>query len=572
MMKFITLLLAIFLSISPVLAKQKVALVIGNANYPGQTYNNLFTPLKNPVNDAEDMKAVLEDYDFEVILLKDGEMENMEDAIDEFEKRLENSEVGLFYFAGHGVQIEGTNYLIPVGKKFRSAKPVKGGHAIDANDVLGMMEEAGTQVNIVILDACRTKMSIKSRGIAKRGLAEMNAKGSMIVYATAPGKEASDGEGDERNGIYTKHLVATMKNGNGLPIYEVFNQTGAAVEKATNSKQTPWYNSSFHGEFCLGPCRRPTTPTRSNEILALGKYFITQIEEALKQDRQDQAEKYLVMLRAANPGSLKLAELEARLVDSDGDGFIDELDKCPNNTISEKAKGVYKSGSKKGCPLDSDKDGVADYQDSCPRNTSTEISKKVNSRGCPLDLDKDGIADYQDLCPRNISKSERTKDIYKSGSKKGCPIDPDIRYYDNNDGTVTDTRSGLIWLKNANCFGWIIWDTARQSAAKLAHGQCGLSDGSRAGMWRLPTRKEWKAMIDDKYRPAISNATGTGPWKEGDAFSDVVSMDYWSSNAYTGSYWRAWGVNLNSGKFYTYNNRDFGYYGDGLRVWPVRSR
>jgi hypothetical protein len=108
------------------------------------------------------------------------------------------------------------------------------------------------------------------------------------------------------------------------------------------------------------------------------------------------------------------------------------------------------------------------------------------------------------------------------------------RYTDNGDGTVTDNQNGLIWLKKANCSGRkMTWEKAMQWAAKLAHGQCGLSDGSKAGDWRLPTRDEWEAMVDNRYKvPALSNAAGTGQWKEGDAFSGVVSSFltwYWSS-------------------------------------------
>jgi hypothetical protein len=98
-------------------------------------------------------------------------------------------------------------------------------------------------------------------------------------------------------------------------------------------------------------------------------------------------------------------------------------------------------------------------------------------------------------------------------------------------GTVTDNRSGLIWLKNANCFGRQNWETAMQSAANLKSGQCGLSDGSTAGMWRLPTKEELIAMVDKRYQnPALSNAAGTAQWKEGDAFSNVQTGYYWLSS------------------------------------------
>jgi serine/threonine protein kinase/tetratricopeptide (TPR) repeat protein len=139
------------------------------------------------------------------------------------------------------------------------------------------------------------------------------------------------------------------------------------------------------------------------------------------------------------------------------------------------------------------------------------------------------------------------------------------RYTDNGDGTVTDNRTGLIWLKNANCFGRQNWETAMQSAAKLADGQCGLTDGSKAGDWRLPTKEEWKAMVDNRYtQPALSNAAGTDQWKEGDAFSGVQSDIYWSSSTNVNATSNAWYVGLNGGNVSS-GTKTFTNY-----VWPVR--
>jgi hypothetical protein len=145
------------------------------------------------------------------------------------------------------------------------------------------------------------------------------------------------------------------------------------------------------------------------------------------------------------------------------------------------------------------------------------------------------------------------------------------RYIDNGDGTVTDNRSGLIWLKKANCFGEQNWKEAKQSAANLANGQCGLRDGSRRGMWRLPSKEEWEAMIDEKYvdrenysQPAISNAAGTGPWKEGDAFSGGQTGYYWSSTTYANNTDYAWYVNLGVGGVGD-GNKSSAFY-----IWPVR--
>jgi len=143
---------------------------------------------------------------------------------------------------------------------------------------------------------------------------------------------------------------------------------------------------------------------------------------------------------------------------------------------------------------------------------------------------------------------------------------PTPRYTDNEDGTITDNQNGLIWLKNANCYGEQSWETAMQSAAHLASRQCGLSDKSKAGMWRLPTKEEWEAMVDKSIPypgPMISNAAGTGKWTEGDAFLGVSSW-YWSSSTRTGGAASAWDVYLSSGYMHNASKTSTSY------VWPVR--
>jgi len=106
------------------------------------------------------------------------------------------------------------------------------------------------------------------------------------------------------------------------------------------------------------------------------------------------------------------------------------------------------------------------------------------------------------------------------------------RYVDNNDGTITDSRTHLIWLKNAHCFGQEIWYQAKQTVAKLKTGQCNLRDNSKMGEWRLPTKKEWEFMLEKKYRKlTLSNALGTGQWREGDAFVGVQLSKYWTASS-----------------------------------------
>ena len=142
---------------------------------------------------------------------------------------------------------------------------------------------------------------------------------------------------------------------------------------------------------------------------------------------------------------------------------------------------------------------------------------------------------------------------------------PTPRFTDNTDGTVTDKLTGLVWLKNANCFGLKNWSTALTDSNGLANGACGLSDGSSAGDWRLPNEKELHSLIDLAYfNPALSNAAGTGQWIEGSAFSGVQSNLYWSSSTFASNTTVAWGVYLNFGNV-GFNNKTNTYY-----VWPVR--
>jgi len=145
------------------------------------------------------------------------------------------------------------------------------------------------------------------------------------------------------------------------------------------------------------------------------------------------------------------------------------------------------------------------------------------------------------------------------------PSSSSDRYTDNGDGTVTDNRSGLVWLKNANCFNWQKWDAAMQSAANLASGQCDLSDGSTSGIWRLPSKEEWEAMIDENYeQPALSNKAGTDKWTEGDIFLDVQSNTYWSSTTDASDTTFAWYMGL--GSHYVGNVPKVAT----CYVWPVR--
>jgi uncharacterized caspase-like protein len=168
-------------------SEQRVALVIGNSAYKE-------APLSNPVNDATDIARALSEVGFKVILKRNANTREMRQAIREFGGELKRAQVGLFYFAGHGVQVKGANYLVPVGADIQNEADAED-LAVDANYALRTMEDAQVRVSIVILDACRNNPFTRSFRSTARGLATMNAAtGSIVAFSTAPGSVAADGE------------------------------------------------------------------------------------------------------------------------------------------------------------------------------------------------------------------------------------------------------------------------------------------------------------------------------------------------------------------------------------------
>lgn len=226
------------------IVQQRVALVIGNSDYES-------VPLRNPVNDARAMAQALREVGFEVLHLENASRNVMQDAIQTLGRKLSQGQgVGVFYFAGHGVQSDGRNFLIPVNSGLQNESDLPR-LSVDAADVLQSMEAANNSLNIVILDACRNNPFKKFRGLARGGLAAMQApKGSLIAFATSPGAVASDGAGS--NGVYTKYLLDNLRTP-GIQVEQMFKRVRSGVIAETENQQIPWETTSIQGDFMFAP-------------------------------------------------------------------------------------------------------------------------------------------------------------------------------------------------------------------------------------------------------------------------------------------------------------------------------
>ncbi len=243
----------LMMSLTAAAQQAKVALVIGNAAYAD------LTPLMNPVNDAEDMAEALGALGFAVTTKTDIGKAEMEQAIGDFAQQLsQQNGIGLFYFAGHGVQYQEHNYLAPSDAVIRNEVDIKY-QMVDAEYVLEQMAWANNRMNIVILDACRAEVpflrSFSRAGIG-RGLVEMTApKGTVLAFATSKGSAAKDGDG--RNGVFTGAILAELRENPCRSISDLLINVAGRVDAATHGEQLPWQHLMLTRPFALAECVTP---------------------------------------------------------------------------------------------------------------------------------------------------------------------------------------------------------------------------------------------------------------------------------------------------------------------------
>lgn len=251
-------------------SNQKLALVIGNAAYPKW-------PLRNPLNDARAVAASLTDVGFDTTSALDVSLRNLEANVNRFVARVRPGDSVVFYYAGHGIQLEGENYLVPTDFDAKDEADAKYA-AYSASRVQERLEKAGARVIVLVLDACRNNPFKASRA-AGGGLAAMGSgKGTLIAFATAPGQTADDNP-TGNNGLFTSHLIQTLREP-GLSIEQVFSRVRERVYRDSQGRQVPWTVSSVIGEIYLRQTGAPAPQPAVNPLSRQTSIAPTTIDHA----------------------------------------------------------------------------------------------------------------------------------------------------------------------------------------------------------------------------------------------------------------------------------------------------
>jgi uncharacterized protein (TIGR02145 family) len=284
--------------------EKRIALVIGNGNYLGSI-------LANPENDAKSMAEALRRLGFMVYLYENLNSSQMKRAIDDFGMILRGNDVGLFYYAGHGIQAKGFNYLIPVDAQLKTEEQVEY-DCVRADRLLSLMETSGTKVNVIILDACRNNPFERSwtRSPNGRGLAFMNAPGgTLIAYSTSPGNTAQDGSG--RNSPYTSAILKSIEIP-GITIIQMFQNVRNIVSQITNKRQIPWESTSLTGDFYFNPDRDSSIIAKTQVPKLTANELITRLTGDLYSNPERDSS---VMVKAQIPESTTNESITSESVD-----------------------------------------------------------------------------------------------------------------------------------------------------------------------------------------------------------------------------------------------------------------
>ncbi len=315
----------------------RIALVIGNSAYPG-------APLVNPANDARAMGDTLRGLGFIVVELRDAQKAQMADAIAKVRASLQGKQgVGMLYYAGHGLQLDWQNYMVPVDARLSNAADVPA-QTVNINSVIEAFKTAGNRMNILVLDACRDN---PFAGTATgKGLAQLDAPpGTFLAYATAPGNVAEDGDATGGNGLYTQYLLEELKKP-VAKIEDVFKRVRFNVRQKSQGRQIPWESTSLEDDFFFN----------SGKLVAVAKLSEHEKENAFNAEKIDWD----------------------RIKDSrNTDDFFAFLKKYPSGFISEQAQAVLERLQKAKVTTVANKDGVTQLPSSARFRLGDEWTMRI---------------------------------------------------------------------------------------------------------------------------------------------------------------------------------------------------
>jgi hypothetical protein len=465
---------AVMASLTPSLAQApgdlRVALVIGNAAYAGTA------ALANPGNDASAMGETLRSLGFTVVEIKDGSKLQMHDAIGRVKATLQGKQaIGMLYYAGHGLQLDWRNYMVPVDAKLSKPADVPE-QTVDIAQVIDAFKSAGNRMNIVVLDACRDN---PFAGTATgKGLAQLDAPmGTFLAYATAPGNVAEDGDAKSANGLYTKYLLEELKKPTAK-IEDVFKRVRLNVRKQSQGRQIPWESTSLEDDFFFNAGLRPTQKLSDSEK---DKAFTTEKADWDKIKDSKNVDDFYSFLKTYPNGNINgLAQSKLEQLQKSQTVVVPDQQGRKLSSMFE----VYRPGDTFGFTV---KDGLTNIV----RGTGTVVVTTVS------DDVIEGVASNPTIVPGSVIT--RGGFIFRDA---GGSYDPPISFYPNGElkvgarattRTIRTTNNGSTgWMEfESRVVGYEVIDTAfgKLNAIKLEAVQI-YQEGGRAKvtLWFDP---EW---------------------------------------------------------------------------------